>query len=459
MSTLQPPRKILLNPGPATTSDRVKHAQIVSDICPREHEFGAVVSAVRAKLGRVPAGGSDYSAVLLGGSGTAAMESCLSSVIPADGHVLIAANGAYGERAIKIAQAYGIAHTALRQSWLAPIDLDAVVAALAAEPRTTHLFFVHHETTTGLLNPFEQLAGLCRERGVATIVDAVSSYAGMALDLNRAPVDYLFSSSNKCVQGFAGLGFVLARRSSLAATERHPRRGVYLNLFDNWQAQEADGQFLFTPPVQVVYALDAALDELVRQRIASSDGQVFALAHAGWLAPLTAGLDAEERARLHRTLAALCDQRGRHALLAVRHLFDAGQVSAALDRLSAYLSAVGDDINRMALSLPMSFEAAAELLQRASEASVAAGRPPRELYDIRAWVMMASATTHDSLYWSSAPALRARIELDSGLDHLRTLDPALPMVQRMQIAFGHAFERYNATPESERVYRPDEAIK
>jgi 2-aminoethylphosphonate-pyruvate transaminase len=265
MSTLQPPRKILLNPGPATTTDRVKHAQIVADVCPREREFGAVVRAVREKLVRVPAGGADYSAVLLGGSGTAAMESCLSSVIAADGHVLITANGAYGERAIKIAQAYGLAHTALRQNWLAPIDVDAVAAALAAQPRTTHLFFVHHETTTGLLNPFERLAALCRERGVTTIVDAVSSYAGMAIDLDRAPVDYLFSSSNKCVQGFAGLGFVLARRASLAATEGHPRRGVYLNLFDNWQQQEADGQFLFTPPVQVVYALDAALDELFEE--------------------------------------------------------------------------------------------------------------------------------------------------------------------------------------------------
>jgi 2-aminoethylphosphonate-pyruvate transaminase len=265
MSTLNPPRKILLNPGPATTSDRVKHAQIVSDICPREREFGAVVSAVRDKLVRVPAGGQDYSAVLLGGSGTAAMEACLASVISADGHVLIAANGAYGERAIKIAQAYGIAHTALRQSWLLPIDVDAVAAALLAEPRTTHLFFVHHETTTGLLNPFERLAALCRERNVTTIVDAVSSYAGIALDLSRAPVDFLFSSSNKCVQGFAGLGFVLARRASLRAIECYPRRGVYLSLFDNWKQQEADGQFLFTPPVQVVYALDAALDELFEE--------------------------------------------------------------------------------------------------------------------------------------------------------------------------------------------------
>lgn len=264
MST-QPTRKILLNPGPATTTQRVKNAQIVSDICPREHEFGALVSAAREKLVRVPAGGGDYTAVLLGGSGTAAMESCLSSLIPPDGRVLIAANGAYGERAIKIAQAYGIAHVPLRSSWQQAIDVEAVAAALSVEPRPTHLFFVHHETTTGLLNPFEALAKLCRERGVTTIVDAVSSYAGMAIDLQRAPVDFLFSSSNKCVQGFAGLGFVLGRRAALAASERYPRRGVYLNLFDNWKQQEADGQFLFTPPVQVVYALDAALDELFEE--------------------------------------------------------------------------------------------------------------------------------------------------------------------------------------------------
>ena len=264
MST-QPKRKVLLNPGPATTTQRVKQAQIVSDICPREREFGAVVSAVREKLVRVPAGGDGYTSVLIGGSGTAAMEACLSSVVPANGRVLIVANGAYGDRAIKIAAAYGIAHTPMQLSRTQGIDVDAVDAALRAEPGTTHLFFVHHETTTGLLNPFERLAALCKQRGVSAIVDAVSSYAGMAIDLARAPVDYLFSSSNKCVQGFAGLGFVLARRQALAATERYPRRGVYLNLFDNWKAQEADGQFLFTPPVQVVYALDAALDELFEE--------------------------------------------------------------------------------------------------------------------------------------------------------------------------------------------------
>ncbi|HMI92012.1 MAG TPA: protein kinase, partial [Polyangiales bacterium] len=207
------------------------------------------------------------------------------------------------------------------------------------------------------------------------------------------------------------------------------------------------------------HAVDAALDELVQARIASSDGQVFALAHDGWLAPLTAGVHGEERARLHGTLAALCDQRGRHPLLAVRHLFDAEQASAALDRLGAYLREVGDDINRMALSLPLSYEQLGVLLQRAQQASVAAGRPQRELFDICSWVMMLSVTTHDALYWSVAPALRARIEQDSGLSHLQTLDPALPLVQRMQIAFGHAFEVYNATPEVERVYRPDEALK
>ena len=265
MGNLHPVRKILLNPGPATTSERVKHAQIVSDVCPREREFGAVVSAVRDKLVRVPEGGADYTAVLLGGSGTAAMEACLSSVLPADGHVLIASNGAYGERAIKIAQAYGLSHTPLRLDWLAPIDLGAVTSALDAQPRTTHLFFVHHETTTGLLNPLLPLALSCKQRGITTIVDAVSSYAGLPIDLQSAPIDFLFSSSNKCVQGFAGLGLVLARRASLLATERFPRRGVYLNLFDNWKAQEADGQCLFTPPVQVIYALDAALDELFEE--------------------------------------------------------------------------------------------------------------------------------------------------------------------------------------------------
>ena len=219
MTMLRPPRKILLNPGPATTTDRVKQALIVSDVCPRERVFGDMVQGVREKLVRVPHGGSDHTAVLLGGSGTAAMESCISSVVPPQGSMLIVANGAYGERAIKIAAAYGIEHTPLRLSWVEPIDLGAVEAALARAPSTTHLFFVHHETTTGLLNPLERLSALCRDRGIVTVVDTVSSYAGLPIDLAGSGPDFLFSSSNKCVQGFAGLGFVLARKELLAATD------------------------------------------------------------------------------------------------------------------------------------------------------------------------------------------------------------------------------------------------
>jgi aspartate aminotransferase-like enzyme len=152
----------------------------------------------------------------------------------------------------------------------------AVKRALENAPAATHLFFVHHETTTGLLNPLEALSALCHERGIVSIVDAVSSLAGLPIDLSRAGADFLFSSSNKCVQGFAGLGFVLARKRALAATERLQRRNVYLNLFDNWAHQDSGGQFLFTPPVQIVYALNEALDEFFEEGQAGRTARYFA---------------------------------------------------------------------------------------------------------------------------------------------------------------------------------------
>ncbi len=254
-----PPRKRLLNPGPGTTSDAVKRALLAPDICPREAEFGRVLAQVRRDLLAV-AGceTATHTAVLVGGPGTAGVEAALGSLVPAGGRVLIVENGAYGERAAAIARVLGISARVWRCDWLRRPDAAAFAAELEAGG-CTHACWVHHETTTGLLNPLEEFGEVCRRRGVVSIVDAMSSFAGLDLAWGRLPVDAWVSSANKCLQGMPGLSFVIVRRDVLAAAAS-VARSVALDLHGHERSQ-GSGQFPFTPPVQVVYALAEALRE------------------------------------------------------------------------------------------------------------------------------------------------------------------------------------------------------
>ena len=254
-------RNILLNPGPATTTDSVKQALMVPDICPREQEFGDLTQAVLSKVVRVVNGESTHTAVIFTGSGTAGVEAALSSVVAPQGKILILDNGAYGKRAETIIQAYGIPYRTYRMVWGDYPDLDAVELIFKADRELTHFVFVHHETTTGMLNPLPELLELCRKYEIDSIVDAMSSYAGLPIDMRELPIDYLISSSNKCIQGMAGTSFVIASKEKLAKTATIPPRNLYLNLWGNHSYIEKTGQFQFTPPVQIVYALNQALDE------------------------------------------------------------------------------------------------------------------------------------------------------------------------------------------------------
>ena len=195
-------RKILLNPGPGTTSQRVKESLLVDDICPREKDFGNLVENLRAKLTRVVNGEETHTAVLFAGSGTAAVESCITSLIGPDDRLLIFDNGVYGERAQLIAEAYGVAYKTINWRWSEYPILAKIEEEIIKDSSFTHCFFVHHETTTGMLNPLEDIVKLCRKHQLITIVDTISSYAGIPLDLRQVPIDYLISSSNKCLQGF-----------------------------------------------------------------------------------------------------------------------------------------------------------------------------------------------------------------------------------------------------------------
>ena len=253
-------REILLNPGPATTTDSVKYAQVCTDICPREEEFGEVMEWICDELSLMAGGRGRVETVLFGGSGTAADEVMISSCVPDDAKLLIIDNGAYGARFAAIASVYKLDFKVYKSSGFAPLDCEAVKAELA-EGRFTHFAMVYHETTTGLLNPAPELCRFCRERGITTIVDAVSAFAAIPIDMDRDGFDFMASSSNKNIQGMAGVSFVMCRREALEKTAAYPMRSYYLNLWDQYIHFKKTRQTRFTPPVQTLYALRQAIIE------------------------------------------------------------------------------------------------------------------------------------------------------------------------------------------------------
>ena len=259
-------RNILLNPGPATTSDSVKNAMVVPDICPRELEFGELTLSVRNDLIKAAHGEGTHTCVMLTSSGTGGVEACLTSVIPQDKKVLILNNGAYGERMQKICDAYDVAHVDYNQEWGLPLDLTVVEKYLADHAKDlSHMAFIHHETTVGILNPIPELSKLAAKYNVEIIVDAMSSFAGMDINVKRDNIQYLVSSSNKCIQGMAGISFVFCNLESLTKTKNYKKRNFYFNLLENHNYLEKNKQFLFTPPVQTLYALRQAVTEYFQE--------------------------------------------------------------------------------------------------------------------------------------------------------------------------------------------------
>lgn len=251
--------KGLFTPGPLTTSDTVKQAML-RDLGSRDDEFIAIVADVRDRLLALAGVSKDsgWEAVLIQGSGTFAIESVISSIIPSDGKLVVAINGAYGERAVQIAEMHGISVTPLRSPEDQPIDPAAIRDHLGA---ATHLLAVHCETTTGVLNPIAEIGAIAHERAVTCIVDAMSSFGGIPIDVEAAKIDLLISSANKCIEGVPGFGFVLARRDALIAAEGHAHT-VALDLAAQWRGLEANGQFRFTPPTHPILAFHQALREL-----------------------------------------------------------------------------------------------------------------------------------------------------------------------------------------------------
>lgn len=254
-------RNILLTPGPATTTDFVKYAQVVPDICPREREFGEIMRQIREDLVKIVKGDGNYTSILFAGSGTAMMDACINSVVPPDKKIAVINNGAYGIRMVKITKSYRISCVELSFEWGEMPNLGKVRETLEKDKNIACLAMVHHETTTGMLNPIKEIGNIAKENNCIFIVDTVSSFAGIPINIKDYKIDFMFSTSNKCIQGTAGLAFVICRKDELEKTKNYPPRSFYLNLYQQYDYFEKKGQMQFTPPVQVIHALRQATEE------------------------------------------------------------------------------------------------------------------------------------------------------------------------------------------------------
>ena len=250
---------ILLNPGPVNLSSGVREALAKPDICHREPEFALLQDTIRKKILAVHKLSSEHwASILLAGSGTAAVEAMLSSLIPKTGKILVIENGVYGERMTQICKVHDIAHTTVKFGWGDQLDLSRVEHSLDMESSITHVAVVHHETTTGRLNVLQDLSQLCQRRGVVPLVDGVSSFGAEAIDFDG--IGACAATANKCIHGVPGVSFVIARRALLSDAPEY-KRSLYLDLNTYCHQQDAHST-PFTQPTHVYYALDQALTEL-----------------------------------------------------------------------------------------------------------------------------------------------------------------------------------------------------
>ena len=253
---------LLLTPGPLTTSEEVKQAMDF-DYCTWDDDYKRITQSFRHSLLDVANVTDDeYTTVPIQGSGTYGVESVISSTVSDDDKLMIAINGAYGRRISEMADIYGIDHVDLVVDEREPITLDLVKEYLEKYPDVTHFAMIHCETTTGILNPIEDIIPYVSERGITTIVDAMSSFGGVPIEVKDLKIDYLISSSNKCIQGVPGFSFVIARKSALEKTKGISRT-LSLDLYGQYIEMERNhGKWRFTSPTHVVHAFVEALKEL-----------------------------------------------------------------------------------------------------------------------------------------------------------------------------------------------------
>jgi 2-aminoethylphosphonate-pyruvate transaminase len=253
---------VLLTPGPLSTSKGVRNA-LLRDWCTWDADYNEeIVQNIRRRLVSLAAADSEaYTAVLMQGSGSFAVEACLGTVIPRNGKILIITNGAYGKRMVQMAKTLSINYVEHALGETESPSAGAVSALLEKDPAITHAALVHCETTTGILNPLEEIAAVVKRHQKIFIVDAMSSFGGIPFDAGKLGIDFLISSSNKCIQGVPGFAFVIAKKDALLRCEGNAR-SLCLDLYSQWKEMDKTGKWRYTSPTHIVRAFYQALDEL-----------------------------------------------------------------------------------------------------------------------------------------------------------------------------------------------------
>jgi 2-aminoethylphosphonate-pyruvate transaminase len=255
--------RILLTPGPLTTTLRTKLAML-RDWGSWDADFNAVTARLRERLLDIVHGGDTHVVVPLQGSGTFSVEAAVATLVPRDGHVLVPDNGAYCKRAAKLTQMMGRKATVLPFGEDQPVSAAVLDEQLRADASITHVVLIHCETGTGVQNPLADVAAVCRRHGKGLIVDAMSSFAALAIDARALQFDALVAASGKCLEGVPGMGFVFIRRSVLDACAGNSQ-SLAMDLHDQHQYMGKTGQWRFTPPTHVVAALDEAVTQFIEE--------------------------------------------------------------------------------------------------------------------------------------------------------------------------------------------------
>lgn len=255
-------RNVLLNPGPATTTDAVKYAQVVPDICPREKEFGQIMKQMGEDLVKIVHGDlNKYTAVLFTGSGTVNIDACINSLVPANKKILIINNGAYSERGAEVCEYYHIDHINLKLPITEPINVLKVEEALKSNDDIAVVYCCHHETGTGILNPIREIGALAHNFGAAMVVDTTSTYAMIPIDMEKDNLDFVMASAQKGLMSMTGLSYVVGNTAMIEASKNYPTRSYYTNLYMQYSFIKEKGEMHFTPPVQTIYATKQAIKE------------------------------------------------------------------------------------------------------------------------------------------------------------------------------------------------------
>ena len=258
---------IIFSPGPANISERVRQALTNPDIGHRETEFTTLLQETQTRLLEICGVSNGYSCAVLSGSGTTGIEASITSLCDSVDGMLILSNGVYGERAAQVAGVFGISHTLEKFDWTAPIPLERAEELIASTDHEA-VYLIHHETTTGILNPLRDIAEIAKRHGKWVLVDAVSSIGGEELALAGWGVDLIIGSANKCLRGVPGVGFVVVSDYFLEIISKRRPVAFSTDLVNTLKREEA-GETPFTPPVQTMYALREACGELLEEGVAN----------------------------------------------------------------------------------------------------------------------------------------------------------------------------------------------